>query len=310
MFCPKCGRKGGGICLKCLLEENPVRIHKKGIAVCGCGRIKHKNKWIKDLLEMLTPLTVKIVEFPDGIEVEGVKITPKKIGKTVEWDAEFNLSYNDEKIVKTISLSAPRIDQTCQSCKMGSSGYYEAVLQIRGKPPPILPDINEVSNVSESKNGVDFQLKSSSYAKQMAAKYRKSGFIVNESKKTFGQKDGLEVYRIYYSVKPFPFKAGDVIEHKGKIYQITSIGANTGLIEVSTYQGKKVPLKDLFDAVLVAGKNELKPVLVSNATPSGVEAVNTSTGFLFDFGLNPGFEEGDECFLLEYKGKSFLLKKI
>ncbi|MFH1836197.1 MAG: NMD3-related protein [Methanobacteriota archaeon] len=310
MFCPKCGRKGGGICLKCLLEENPVRIHKKGIAVCGCGRIKHKNKWIKDLLEMLTPLTVKIVEFPDGVEVGEVEVNPKKVGKNVEWDAEFHISFNGEEAVEAISLSTPRIDQTCPSCKKGSSGYYEAVLQIRQKPPPILPDINEVSNVSESKNGVDFQLKSSSYAKQMAAKYRKSGFIVNESKKTFGQKDGLEIYRIYYSVKPFPFKAGDVIEHKSKTYQITSIGANTGLIEVSNNQWKKVPLKDLFDAVLVAGKKELKHVLVSNVTPIGVQAVDTSTGRLFDFRSNPGFNEGDECLLLEHKGKSFLLKEV
>ncbi|MBU0649507.1 60S ribosomal export protein NMD3, partial [Patescibacteria group bacterium] len=139
MFCPKCGKKGGGLCFSCALEEHPIRFGKLCLEVCGCGSVRRGREWVSGLENVLESVTLGLVGFPPGVSVRGVKVSSVERGKKVKWDASFRLTYCGEEHVEVVHCRVDVAGKTCPSCGKKSARYYEAILQVRENPPLFVP---------------------------------------------------------------------------------------------------------------------------------------------------------------------------
>ena len=309
MFCPKCGKNGGGLCFTCFLEENPVRVKNAHLIVCGCGRVKHKQKWVKSVGEVLSGLTNEMLMFHGNVKVKEIKVFPGNAGKKIGWDACLKLVYGCGEHEKTFHCSADVVGKTCPSCAKKSAGYFEAILQVREKDPLIVPGERDVSDVKESKLGVDFYMKSVANARQIARQYKKRGYVIKESEKLFGKRDGRNIYRVSFSVKPPIYSVGDIVSLEGKLYQVSSVGANTRLTELALGDKTVLPSRDDGKIRVIAGKDDFKEAIISTVTPSHTQVIELSTGKIFDVPPQKRFEQGEEVHLILNDGLAHIIKK-
>lgn len=277
--------------------------------MCGCGRVKHKQKWVKSVGDVLPALTKEILMFPGDVKVKEVTVVPAKRGKKICWDACLKLIYGGEEHEKTFHCEADVVGKTCPSCAKKSAGYFEAILQVREKDPLIVPGERDVSDVKESKMGVDFYMKSVATARQIARRYKKRGYVIKESEKLFGKKDGKDIYRVSFSVKPPPYSVGDIVSWGGKLYQVSSVGANTRLTELASGDKTVIPSRDDWKIRVIAGKDDFREAIISTVTPSQMQVIELSTGRIFDIPPQKMFAQGEEVYLLIHDGLAHIIKK-
>lgn len=210
-FCPKCGKETErfyeSLCEQCFLssfslaEKLPKKILIKECKVCG-----------KFLFENFFGSTENVVEgFLRKFLEKGINSISYRI-----FDCQIKLTlkkkiYDLEKIEeKTINLIKKRT--ICQSCAMKSSGYFQAILQVRA-PQSLLQEIRDeiekqidylnqydklafISKFQELRNGFDVFIGSKKTANQIArnlkTKYKAKMKI---SKKFAGFIKGRKVYR-------------------------------------------------------------------------------------------------------------------
>lgn len=222
-FCPGCGKKTNdlieGICSECYHKKNEIVNLPKEIKIDACWRcnnLKHKGKWKNIILEKL--LEEKIL---DVLEVEGkikkvdiILDDPNKKPFTVEVEA--TITKDDVEFVESDTIIVDINKGICDICSRISSGYYQAILQLRGPQNKINPSMeiaNEIienssssmafiSKIEEVKNGVDLYLGSKSTAKKISKVLSERFKTENKSSKTiYGLKDGKKIYRSTYLVK-------------------------------------------------------------------------------------------------------------
>jgi nonsense-mediated mRNA decay protein 3 len=310
MFCPKCGKKGRGLCFECLLEGNPIKTLKPRIEFCECGKVRFREKWVDGFVEVLPILTQRMIKLPEHVRMKDVSVVPKPAKKTLAWDATLLLEYGGKTHSKTITCHAAVSKSKCPSCSRSSSRYFEAVLQVRERSPPIEPDEREISDVRYSRGGVDYYVKSVSHARKILKEYKKRGYAVSEAEKLYGQKDGRDVYRVNFSAKPPKYSVGDVLEHENKVFHVASVGASTRLVDVTSNTQRTVPTQTLADARIIARKKELSDAVIATVTPRETQALELSTGRVFDVKSSGGFREGEEACVLFHGGRTFVLKKF
>lgn len=222
-FCPGCGKETDklikGMCSECYSERNEiVKLPDKiEIANCNaCGRFKKNNKWLdigfNEVLEH---------KIHDNIENSGdlleIDVKLEEIDKD-ELHAEIT-TVNDIDGTQMESVNETKIvinRGICDVCSKISSGYYEAILQIRGNDQQIEDsldiieeivknndsDMGFVSNVEHVTNGVDLYMGSKSLAKNASRKLSEKFNTINKSSKTiYGLDDGEKIYRSTYLVK-------------------------------------------------------------------------------------------------------------
>ncbi|OYT35050.1 MAG: hypothetical protein B6U87_00995 [Candidatus Aenigmarchaeota archaeon ex4484_52] len=139
-FCPKCGKITKtfycSLCETCYSKKFKTNIHKicKNVFVCNCGNLTH-GQLIKKNISLN-----KFIDF--SIEKELKKIFKKKYNdyKYVYIQAE----QKKEEINKCILVKQNKItiakynfrflikNKMCRTCLISKSGYYEAILQLRG----------------------------------------------------------------------------------------------------------------------------------------------------------------------------------
>lgn len=309
MFCPKCGKAGGGICFECLLEENPLRVGKPVIEFCGCGRVRFRQKWVEDLIELLPAITARVITLPAGVRLQEVSVVPQPRKKTLMWEAVLTLEYDGRAHHVAVACHADLRRIKCPSCTKTSARYFEAVLQVRGERQSLVPSEREVSDVERSRGGVDYYIKSVSYARKITKQYKKLGYSVSESEKLFGQREGKEVYRVSFSVKPPSYSIGDVLALADGVYQILTTGANARIIDVRSHKERTIPRQMLEGVKVIAKKHELRDALVTAVTPHETQVIEAATGRPFEIKGSGTFKPGDEVHLLLHHGRPFILGK-
>ncbi len=309
MFCPKCGKTGGGICFECLLEENPLNVDKPAIEFCDCGKVRFRQKWVDDIIGLLPVITAGAITLPAGVRLREVSVVPHPRKKTLTWEAALTLEYGGRVHHMAVACHADLRKIKCPSCTKTSARYFEAVLQVRGERQSLAPSGREVSDVKRAKEGVDYYIKSVSYARKIAKQYKKLGYAVSESEKLFGQREGKEVYRVSFSVKPPSYSIGDVLALADGGYQILTTGKNARIIDVQSHKERTIPRQMLDGVKVIAKKHELRDALVSTVTPHETQVIEIATGTPFDVEGSGTFKPGDEVHLLLHHGRPFILRK-
>lgn len=209
-FCFACGKKTGelegGLCGECSEKGVLVRLPKRieVVACAKCGKMLFKNKWAGFSLEKLAADAAETSARIKGIEA---KAEGKKLGAV--FVLENAAGKEKTEAHETVFHIAKVI---CPSCSRKHSGYYEAVLQLRGfgegdleKMKGILDNIERKSfyRIKEVRGGFDVKIGNkllvNSAAKDVRARFPSSEMA--KSSKIVTKMDGRDVHRKFVLVR-------------------------------------------------------------------------------------------------------------
>lgn len=184
---------------------------KLELTVCSrCGRAKIAGKWqtwdTKTFLREKAKISGRLDAF-DVIERDG-KYVVRMVGLV-----ERGLKPKIEE--HTVIIRFNKV--VCPDCSRAAGGYYEAVLQLRGKIPEgamrffereaakiSVKDPRAFYSIKELKEGIDIRIGSTSAANKLAELLkRKYGAEIKKSYQLVGRRDSRNVYRTIISVR-FP----------------------------------------------------------------------------------------------------------
>jgi len=204
-ICPKCGALSsskkfiGEFCEDCYFKTIEIPLPSRiELPVCKfCGKVKLK-KWEEMGSEVIGLLVRKYA----GKGYDSFHI--QKLSDDV-YEASFNIKKDSNYFQIKKKFSIQKINSVCEECYKKKSGYYEAIVQIRGKragvfSSRILREIRRrtfVSRCVESKEGVDLYVGSKKAVAEALAHLNLKPKI---SDKLFGVKDGRRIYRRTYCV--------------------------------------------------------------------------------------------------------------
>jgi len=249
-FCYRCGAletgKGplvNGLCQECFAAENPLlRVPGEiSVKICGrCGAYMIDREWQgaggdpdkaalnaareATLSELkVAQITPAGTEYVQAEEAKGIKIEVKpeltSSGALVKVSARGKIRVDQaEPQTALVEVKIKMEQTTCDICSRISSGYYEAILQVRGGaelPPRELSRIKQrlesqalsaheqnraefVAKVESKHEGLDLYVSSAKLARQLAETLKSEfGAEVKESAKLVGQtKSGKRKFRI------------------------------------------------------------------------------------------------------------------
>jgi nonsense-mediated mRNA decay protein 3 len=212
-FCPKCGKETekfyGKVCENCVLSELSVfeKLPDKIVvkACKSCDKFFVEDRSVDSVEGAVDFLLSKIMEQKE-VRSANYEITGGKLKIFVNLRID-QAEKTEEKILDLISKSI-----LCESCHMKTSGYYQAVLQVRA-PEKLLNTLQEeiekqinllynfdrlafISSIEKTKNGFDVYLGSKSAAKKITGKLKnKYNASTKFSRTLSGRISGKKVYR-------------------------------------------------------------------------------------------------------------------
>ncbi len=221
-FCPRCGKEvekvfgPRGLCSDCYSEtaefvELPDEITFDQCSVCRSYKVENTwNEFESDeklVFDLLKPFEKEEVEMSAAFNREGEKYVVQVFMEKEE----------NGEIVKQASEVVMRPEKTqCFKCSRYSGGYFEAILQLRGKVTDEMlgqlmdtaaemtnKDRNDfISNVEEIHGGYDIYASSLKMVDRLVQQLEER-FEVEEkrSRELVGEKDGEEVYRTVVSAR-------------------------------------------------------------------------------------------------------------
>lgn len=315
MFCPKCGleKKDAGLCARCLLEENPIRLKDFSVKMCArCGKVYDKGAWVPDLNKVLQKIVKKNITPPKrdftmrDITVESNLVDDKTVSLKVRITGE----HQNERVEEDIESKIKVVKDVCLSCSRRYGSYHEAVVQLRSKDVKHDLDSEFISNAKNVPGGTDLHITSLEHAKKIGKEYRDKGFQVKESAKIMGAKDGKSVYRVTILVKPPDFKEGDFIDYAGDILWVTALGRSVSCVNLSK-GGRRmmVPLGRLKDAEVLARKTDTVKAVVSAILPNEIQVLDLRDYKTHEIKekIKRELKAGDEVELIKIKGKTHVL---
>jgi nonsense-mediated mRNA decay protein 3 len=254
--CPVCGRKArrliDGVCEVCyfsrILENFPETVTVRICSICGRLETSPETK-LRHLIRK------HFRQLPKDVTVE-----LKKLSET-EFLIEVHLPYYDEVLEKRIKIEFE--PYVCRSCARRAGGYYEAIVQFRGKHWEYAAKVFKmlINNASQegsfiskeepTKNGVDFRVGSKVVAEQLLKKMEQDyriGYIAERSFKVVGidKQTSKPRTRFTYLFRTYDFSPGSAVLYRSRPYKVLGYQGNT--IELlDLLSGKRVqkPLNDL-----------------------------------------------------------------
>ncbi len=212
-FCYICGKpvKADGLCELHFAKKNPLMKFpsKLYVEVCGkCGSAKSGNRWVAFDLEKFLRGSAEINGRVDEIKWENKNGSLEIIAKGVKPGSE-------EQTLESYFITLTMNKCTCDVCGMISGGYYQAILQIRGKKVSEALSLveAEIAKLSEKDRmafarikkvtgGVDLKIGSRAVTKKLAALLKKKYKAkVTTSYQQITQIEGKEINRSTYSVR-------------------------------------------------------------------------------------------------------------
>jgi len=208
-FCFLCGKKTEklieGYCEECYEREFKLIKAPEKIfinACSNCGKIKEENKWKDMKLEVAIANKIKILG-------NDVSLTMEKTDDIFHIYAKGFLKNHTHEKEERHHTRVHVNKMLCPDCTKERTGYYQSILQLRGKITDEILDftdkqISEKSfyKVKEVKGGIDLYIGKKSVAESTANTLKKS--FKAEVKKSFKQvskKEGKNVYTDVISVR-------------------------------------------------------------------------------------------------------------
>lgn len=246
-FCPKCGKKieAGTFCPRCKPKPS-IEIKNDLIKVCArCDKILD-GSWVSyvRLDKSIEKLLHKRLKGAKDAKIKVENLPEKKPGLLVEIPAI--VSVGDEEITAQVKIEFTY----CPTCSRTTGKYFEGTLQLRTGNNAIIKETldslgDEVSEITEMKNGLDVTVRNKKKLKSVAeAMSKKYGGELKTSAQLFSR-DHLtskDLYRLNVYFRPLGFGPGDIIRSGDKIVKITKLGKDvTGINLVSGRQASMTP---------------------------------------------------------------------
>ncbi|MFH0949224.1 MAG: NMD3-related protein [Candidatus Aenigmatarchaeota archaeon] len=207
MLCAICGKesvKDIALCDKHFLEKNELfTIKNFHLEVCHCGAF-YTNKWEKssDINESIRKAIEKNIKTEN--KIKNIDISLKIVGNRAYADINAVGFIDPSKVEKSEKKKIYVIMKRhmCDDCVKMSGGYYDAMIQVRGKTDDIMKKITlpEGSVLNLNKDGADIKFIKKADATRIAGLLRK-WYDVKSSCKLVTQKKGKKLYRNFYSVR-------------------------------------------------------------------------------------------------------------
>jgi nonsense-mediated mRNA decay protein 3 len=276
MFCVECGAEGPvyeSLCANCFRKKHPVvaAVEVLDLPRCtSCGSFRLRSGWSKVdrelgltqlLREAMPPLDpyerVAFTHVAREEDANNLSVTVKAVGR-----------FQDLAPVQGFHLRVRIKPSLCEACQKQRGRYFEGILQVRGDDRELAaPEVRAVrtfvaarvdrsddrdafvSRTEEVDGGLDFYVSQNALAIRLAGDLRDAfGGTVSTSPKLFGQREGREVYRVTALVRLGPFRKGDVVRHKGRLAEVTSVRPFVVLRDLETDESRRFKSKDLHGA--------------------------------------------------------------
>jgi len=306
MFCVECGKEGpifrDGVCVDCYLKthkfsEGPSIID---LTTCvNCGSYKFKNTWTSDFFDDVLRRTIRNT-FHISKELKNVEITTecKKKKETVECKVIISGFLDKIEISEEHNLTIRIKRAICDVCSRQSSGYYEAIIQIRPDRTKLsreeIDDLGStvrslveqirnkgnralfITDEGEKHGGLDFFLSEKNSAQVIAKKIQEQyGGEIKQSSKNVGMKDSKQIYRMTYLIRLPAYRKDDFISYKKSFYLIISIHANrVRMMSLDNWEETSVDIKELEKTKILGGKNLVKEMIFVSQTKKEVQLMD------------------------------------
>lgn len=305
--CPRCGKASKGVCRACYLTGHPFTVDKKKYRLCGCGLAFFKGRWYDDPERLHQEVAKRSVRPPSGVKVKGMRVRHKSESGQSVYVAEVTATYKGKDFRETVSWEVRPETVKCEACRRQGSGYFEAVLQVREKGYE--PDLDElmVAKAEAVRGGADYYLTSLDYARETVRNLMDAGFLVKESSKLYGQRDGRDVYRHWFSIKRPPYTAGDFIMAKGHPARVVELARTLKLFDLDTGKVKSGSLNQYADAKVIAKGSDVKRAQVTEVRPDGIQVMDSQDYDTHNLPLKKGLTQGQEVEYVRIAGKMYLL---
>jgi len=251
-FCPKCGvpSENGELCGKCRVKDAvwvTIADRAECIVCPTCGSIKTAGVWSDvavDKEELGQNIVSSVIVFHKDVEeiqkeISIIDISCNRSLATVHVIGNlYGIPLEETKKVKLVWAR-----EQCDRCCRIAGSYYEGVIQVRaaGRKPTqfelfrageIAYQIEDqlqtagdrlsfVSDIDETKDGIDIIFGSQSIGASIAHDICGAlGGSFTTHPKLVGQKGGINIYRVTYSLRLPRFSRGDIIKHGKEYFQI------------------------------------------------------------------------------------------
>ncbi|MFA6035960.1 MAG: NMD3-related protein [Candidatus Micrarchaeia archaeon] len=208
-ICPRCGAKSNekkfieNFCIDCFRSyidiDTPAAVE---IPACRtCGRVKLKLGWQDKNDEEIG----KFVLRQCSAKYEDAKARLTDDGAC---EITFTIKAGESTIEVIENVGIKYSATSCDKCSRESSGYFEAIIQLRGaeekvkrtqaKMLPYLEKNSFISKVKDTHRGIDMYVGSKQVAAEIIGQL---GFKPKVSNKLHGVKDGQRIYRTTFSIR-------------------------------------------------------------------------------------------------------------
>ncbi len=307
--CPRCGRpsSGSGVCAACFVADHPIQVKQESFRECGCGLTFFKGRLYEEKDPMFRELAVKSLVPPAGSRLAVTDVRWDYQGGFARLDADVDIHYGLARFRHNVRWEVRPERMKCDSCTKQGSGYYEAILQVRDKTVDLGLDEKQVADVESTRGGYDIYMYSMDYARERVSALINKGYLVKQSTKLFGKKNGRDVFRFYYSVKAPEFGVGDFIEYEGVLMRVRELGKDVKLSELASMKSRSVSMHRLEHAVLKAKSAEVRKAIVTGVRPDGMQVMDANEGHTWDVRPKGGLRHGDGVEYVKIDHRIYLL---
>ncbi|MDO8340201.1 MAG: NMD3-related protein [Candidatus Burarchaeum sp.] len=207
-ICPRCGAKSSekkfveSFCIDCFKRyidiDTPAAVE---IPVCRqCDRVK-LAQWQEKDSEAIGKYILKQCK----VDYDTAKAEVTDRG---ECDISFVINAKGARIEVSEHVGIKFLPTMCENCSRTTSGYFEAIIQLRGSDEnvekamqrlmPVLEKNSFISKIKEDRRGVDLYVGSKQIA---AAAISHMNLTPKISNKLHGVRDGQRIYRTTFSVR-------------------------------------------------------------------------------------------------------------
>ncbi len=346
MFCPECGRSDieliEGICIDCFLKEYQFLSIPENITVTVCKHCNAKldqGRWKDEEIpdeEIIYRTLEQNIKIDDLAEDEEIELTIDQMRGTI---AECYVEGVATVLGRQISEShTPNIKikhSVCPDCSKKSSGYYEAVIQLRADER----DINDeemsiaeniisrtiakqvkkdklayIPQIATPKEGKDYYIGSLKTARKIVERLKEEfGGEIKESPRivTEDKNTGKGIYRIWISLRIPKIQTNDFIKFQDKTAKITAINGNRiQILNLEDYTESSLKWRDYESIEKIADEKNLLKGIISSKSPNVIQILDPEDYSPIDLQMNERFQNyniGDEVDVLKLEGKIFLV---
>ncbi|MCD6503175.1 MAG: 60S ribosomal export protein NMD3 [Euryarchaeota archaeon] len=271
LVCPLCGKTTKklyeGLCKDCYVKENELFTVDQviDVTICkDCGAYMLGNTWVhdrKELPDIIEIQTIRRIKVHPEVKSYGVYL---RISEEDRWNYLVEVTVSGQVYDFTFSQSKytkVRVHLgVCDMCARRYSGYYEAIIQLRGPETAIIQALEEIRRVFEEdkkefilkevpvRGGIDVYVSSYKLARRVIKRlHEQYGGEIKETSTLYTRKEGRDIFRYTFLYRVSEYSKGAVLlDNNNNVYIIKSIyGKSVSLVDPVKNVERKLFVEDL-----------------------------------------------------------------